>query len=224
MGLTAHQAAEHIRVLIYADDPLIRAGIRASVEAFPYTNVIGEVDSLGRAYARAQAGGIDALVASLPPAGDAGELSRLANLGCATVLLAEPDHNGILFRSAKAGVRRFVDKSSSASELGQALKAAALGQAYLSPTFSGVLLDWLDTRILAAGEVTPELARLSQRELQVLEMLGRARSNTEIARLLRVRETTVRSHVSNLLTKLHLQTRLEAVIVGYRLTLFRDSP
>jgi DNA-binding NarL/FixJ family response regulator len=216
---------ESIRVLISADDPLIRAGIRASTETFAYAKVIDEVPSLQSALARVRTRDVDALVACLPLTMDTAALSRFAEFGCAVVLLAEPDRRGQLLSSARAGVRRFVDKSSSSSELGRALVAAARGDAFLSPSFTGALLDWLDNRILSA-ERPPrvELASLSEREREVLELLGQARSNTEIARLLRIRETTVRSHVSNLLAKLHLRTRSEAVVVGYRQALLKESP
>lgn len=212
--------------MIYADEPLVRAGLRTSLDRFQGVRIVDETAHLPDALARARAREIDALLAC-PSSGCESDprLNQFGKHGCPVVLLTEPNQKGHLVSGARAGVRLFVDKSSSTADLEQAIVAAARGEAFLSPAFAGAVLDWLTTRVLpGTGTVTATLDALSPREREVLDLLGSGRSNTQIARHLGIQETTVRSHVSNVLTKLQLQTRSEAAIVGYQLALLDGLP
>jgi DNA-binding NarL/FixJ family response regulator len=224
MERSLSETSERIRVLVSADDPLVRAGLRVNVDAFEHATVIAETANLRQAVARVRPDYVDALVASLSPQEDPAGFGLFQASSCAVILLAEANRQGLLLTSLNYGVRCFVDKSAAPSELGQALKAAAQGHAFLSPGYTRAVLEWLVSRLSSDGPNQGALSALSSREREVLEQLGQARSNTEIAHRLRIRETTVRSHVSNVIAKLTLETRAEAVVFGYRTALLRGSP
>lgn len=212
--------------MIFADDPLIRAGLRSSAGVFQEVKIVDETGHLPDALARARARDIDALLACPSATSEADPLlGQFGKHGCAVILLAEPNRRGVLIGGVRAGVRLFVDKSSTAADLGQALVAAARGDAFLSAAFTGALLDWLTARVLPHAEL-PHAAQalLSPREREVLRLLGGGRTNSQIARQMGIQETTVRSHVSNLLVKLQVRTRSEAVITGYQLALLDGLP
>jgi DNA-binding NarL/FixJ family response regulator len=113
----------------------------------------------------------------------------------------------------RAGVRGFVDQHSAGTDLARAVVAMAQSEVFMSPTLAGRLLDWTASRL---PRRLAKLTRLSLREREVLSLLGRGESNLDIARRLRIREATVRSHVYHILTKLDLKSRTEAALLGYQ--------
>jgi len=212
--------------MVYADEPLVRAGLRTSIGSLDDVRIVGETGHLSDALARARARDIDALLACPTAAPEADPmLGQFEKHGCAVILLTEPNQRGQLISGARVGVRLFVDKSSSVVDLEQALIAVTRGDSFLAPTLAGAILDWMTTRILPGAILSnASLGSLSPREREVLDLLGSGMSNTQIGRYLGIQETTVRSHVSNLLVKLQMHTRSEAAIAGYQLSLLDGLP
>jgi DNA-binding NarL/FixJ family response regulator len=116
----------------------------------------------------------------------------------------------------RAGASGFLLKDAPTKEVVAAVRAVAAGDAVLSPAITRQLLDQVGRRLPAAVSRAPEgLDHLTEREREVLRMLAGGLSNAEIAQALVLSEATVKSHVSNLLGKLGLRDRVQAVIFAY---------
>jgi DNA-binding NarL/FixJ family response regulator len=121
-----------------------------------------------------------------------------------------------IVEALRAGASGFLLKDARPQELVAAVKAVAAGDAVLSAPVPRRLLDQVAHRLPApVGRDDGKLAALTERELEVLRLLAGGRSNAEIAAALVVSEATVKSHVSNLLGKLELRDRVQAVVVAY---------
>jgi DNA-binding NarL/FixJ family response regulator len=121
-----------------------------------------------------------------------------------------------IIEALRAGASGFLLKDAPTREVVDAVRAVAAGDAVLAPAVTRQLLDQVGRRLPAAVSRTPDgLAELTDREQEVLRMLAVGMSNAEIARGLVVSEPTVKTHVSNLLGKLGLRDRVQAVIYAY---------
>jgi DNA-binding NarL/FixJ family response regulator len=130
-----------------------------------------------------------------------------------------------IVEALRAGASGFITKDVPADELVRAVKAVAAGDALLSPSVTRQLLDRVGRRLPAAIDAQPEtLAELTEREREVLGLLARGMSNAEIAKALVVGEATVKTHVSNVLMKLGLRDRVQAVVLAYEIGLVEPRP
>ncbi len=121
-----------------------------------------------------------------------------------------------IIEALRAGASGFLLKDAPTREVVDAVRAVAAGDAVLAPAVTRQLLDQVGRRLPAAVSRTPDgLAELTDREREVLRMLAVGMSNAEIATALVVSEPTVKTHVSNLLGKLGLRDRVQAVIYAY---------
>jgi DNA-binding NarL/FixJ family response regulator len=117
----------------------------------------------------------------------------------------------------RAGASGFLLKDSPPEDLIEAIHVIAAGEALLAPSVTRRLLDRFASRLPALAETTnPALAELTERELEVLRLVGRGLSNDEIADRLVVSKTTVKTHVSHVFAKLDLRDRVQAVILAYQ--------
>jgi DNA-binding NarL/FixJ family response regulator len=116
----------------------------------------------------------------------------------------------------RAGASGFLLKDAPTQEVVKAVRSVAAGDAVLSPTVTRQLLDQVGRRLPAPVTRTPDaLAGLTDREREVLRMLAAGMTNAEISQALYLSEATVKTHVSNLLGKLNLRDRVQAVIYAY---------
>ena len=116
----------------------------------------------------------------------------------------------------RAGASGFLLKDAPTEDLVEAIKIVASGDALLAPSITRRLLDRVASRLPPANEnAIPALGELTDREMQVLKLVARGLSNAEIAEKLVVSETTVKTHVSRVLSKLDLRDRVQAVILAY---------
>ena len=121
-----------------------------------------------------------------------------------------------IIAALRAGASGFLLKDAPTAQVVDAVRAVAAGDAVLSPGVTRQLLDQVGRRLPAAVSQKPQaLTRLTEREREVLRMLAAGLTNAEIAHALVVTEATVKSHVSNLLGKLGLRDRVQAVIYAY---------
>jgi DNA-binding NarL/FixJ family response regulator len=115
----------------------------------------------------------------------------------------------------RAGASGFLLKDAPTHEVVAAVRAVAAGDAVLAPAVTRQLLDRVGRRLPTAVSRTPREAELTEREREVLSMLATGMSNSEISEALVLSEATVKTHVSNLLGKLGLRDRVQAVIYAY---------
>jgi DNA-binding NarL/FixJ family response regulator len=140
------------------------------------------------------------------------------------IILTTFDLDEPMYAALRAGASGFLLKDVRPNELAEAIRVVAGGEALLAPTVTRRLLDRFVPTLDDDPVRTPELAELTDRELEVLMLVARAASNAEIARRLVVTEATVKTHVSAILRKLNVPDRVHAVVAAYDLGLVRPRP
>ena len=214
-----------LRLLIADDQPLMRAGFRAVLEATGEMEVVGEVEDGEQAIAAARSLSPDVVLMDIrmPHLDGIEATRRMPNQR--VLILTTFGLDDYIVEALRAGASGFITKDVPADELVRAVKAVAAGDALLSPSVTRQLLDRVGRRLPAAIDVRPEtLAELTEREREVLGLLARGMSNAEIADALVVGEATVKTHVSNVLTKLGLRDRVQAVVLAYEIGLVEPGP
>ena len=205
-----------LRVVIADDQPMMRAGFKAVLEATGSIEVVAEAATGEEAVAAAEAHRPDVVLMDIRMPGMDGieatrRLPRQRVLILTTFGLDE-----YIIEALRAGASGFLLKDAPTREVVDAVRAVAAGDAVLAPAVTRQLLDQVGRRLPAAVSRTPDgLAELTDREQEVLRMLAVGMSNAEIAGALVVSEPTVKTHVSNLLGKLGLRDRVQAVIYAY---------
>jgi DNA-binding NarL/FixJ family response regulator len=205
-----------IRVVIADDQPLMRAGFKAVLEATGRIRVVAEAGDGEAAIRAVEAERPDVVLMDIRmPGVDGIEATR--RLPRARVLvLTTFGLDEYIVDALRAGASGFLLKDAPAAELIAAVTAIAAGDAVLSPAVTRRLLDQVARRLPpAVDRSTGAVATLTDRERDVLGLLATGLSNAEIATALVVSEPTVKSHVSNLLGKLGLRDRVQAVIYAY---------
>ena len=214
-----------LRVVIADDQPMMRAGFKAVLEATGSIEVVAEAATGEEAVAAAEAHRPDVVLMDIRMPGMDGieatrRLPRERVLILTTFGLDE-----YIIEALRAGASGFLLKDAPTREVVDAVRAVAAGDAVLAPAVTRQLLDQVGRRLPAAMSRAPEgLAELTDREQQVLRMLAVGLSNAEIAEALVLSEATVKTHVSNLLGKLGLRDRVQAVIYAYENGLIERRP
>lgn len=217
--MTAPAGPAPIRVLVVDDQELVRSGFCVILDAADGITVVGEAANGAAAVSQAAAHQPDVVLMDIRmPGMDGLEAARLIT-GTApapkVVMLTTFDLDDYVYEALRAGASGFLLKDSPRHDLIAAIRAAAAGDALLSPSVTRRLIEAFARR---PPETTPSparLATLTARERDVLLLLARGRSNAEIATALFVSEATVKTHVGNLLAKLGLRDRVQAVILAY---------
>jgi DNA-binding NarL/FixJ family response regulator len=206
-----------IRVLVADDQALVRAGIRLLIETQPDLEVVGEAEDGLAAIGEVTRTCPDVVLMDvrMPRLDGIEAARRIAALGSGAsrvVMLTTFDVDEYVFDALSAGATGFLLKHARPEELLFGIRAAADGHALVAPALTRRLIErFASLRPRAA----PELDRLTEREREVLVLLVRGLSNTEIASRLFVSESTVKTHVTRIFTKLGLRDRAHAVIYGY---------
>jgi DNA-binding NarL/FixJ family response regulator len=198
-----------LRVLVCDPDPLTRAGIRGLVESVEYATVVAESSSVRSGCTMCDHAYDVAVVTD-------GDIPSTVK---DVILFIDVDDRRTLADAVAAGVTRFVNRINAAADLGAGLRAVSQGRPYVPQVFVEQLLALLAATIPNKAPVGGSTDQLSPREAEVLMLISEGSSNTAIARKLRIRETTVRSHVAHIQSKLNIATRAEAVIAGQRFRL-----
>jgi len=206
----------HLRVVIADDQPMMRAGFRAVLEATGDIEVVGEASTGEEAVDAATRQNPDVVLMDIRMPGMDGieatrRLPRQRVLILTTFGLDE-----YIIDALRAGASGFLLKDAPTQDVVDAVRSVAAGDAVLSPAVTRQLLDQVGRRLPAAVSRSPgALTELTDREQQVLRMIAAGLSNAEIAKALVLSEATVKSHVSSLLGKLGLRDRVQAVIYAY---------
>jgi DNA-binding NarL/FixJ family response regulator len=204
-----------IRVLIADDQPLMRAGFKTVLEATGSIEVIAEAGDGEEAIRAAEAHAPDVVLMDIRmPKVDGIEATRRLPRH-RVLILTTFGLDEYIVEALRAGASGFLLKDARPQELVGAVRAVAAGDAVLSTAVTRSLLDQIAHRLPAPVAADGALSELTERELEVLRLLAGGRSNAEIAAALVVSEATVKSHVSNLLGKLGLRDRVQAVILAY---------
>ncbi|MCF2527414.1 response regulator [Yinghuangia soli] len=225
-----------IRVILVDDQPLLRTGFRMILEAEPDIAVVGEAADGQQAVELVRTLQPDVVLMDIRmPRMDGVEATRRIvgtgrdggrpDDGSARVLvLTTFDLDEYVVEALRAGASGFLLKDVPADDLIAAIRVIADGDALLAPSITRRLLDMYAARLPAAEDPTPDaLAMLTEREVEVLRLVARGMSNAEIAAELFVSETTVKTHVGHVLTKLGLRDRVQAAVYAYESGLVRPG-
>jgi DNA-binding NarL/FixJ family response regulator len=213
-----------IRVLIADDQPLMRTGFRTVLEATGAITVVAEAENGEEAVAAAEQYTPDVILMDIRmPGMDGIEATRRLRRHKVLVLTTFGLDEYIV-EALRAGASGFLTKDVPRQELVAAVRAVANGDAVLSPAVTRQLLDRVAGRLPAVRDAAPDgLSSLTEREREVLQLIAAGLSNAEIADALVVAEPTAKTHVSNLLGKLGLRDRVQAVIWAYESGLVQTS-
>jgi DNA-binding NarL/FixJ family response regulator len=209
-----------VRVVLADDQALVRRGFRLILEAEPDIEVVAEAEDGQQA--------IDAVRRHRPAVVLMDiQMPGLDGLEATRRILADPDsHTRVLilttferddyvFQALQLGASGFLLKTAPPEDLITAVRVVARGEALLSPSVTRRVIQEV-TRHHRRVPRPPDLDRLTQRELEVLRLVAEGLTNAEIAAQLYVSEATVKTHTSNVLSKLGLRDRVQAVIFAYR--------
>ncbi len=211
-------AENEITVLVADDQQLVRAGLVLIVNGEPDMTVIGEAQDGLEALDLARKRSPDVILLDIRmPGMDGLTASRriIAETDSRVVLLTTFDADEYVFEGLRAGASGFLLKDTPPEQLCWAVRNIAAGNALIDPTVTRRLIFRFAAAARATGATPDELKELTARELDVLRLIARGRSNAEIAGELVVEESTVKSHVGRILMKLELRDRVQAVVLAY---------
>ena len=207
-----------IRVLVADDQSLVRAGFRLVLENHDDLEVVGEASNGHEAIHSAGRLKPDVVLMDIrmPELDGIAATRAITTTHPARVLvLTTYDLDEYVYDALQAGASGFLLKDTPPSQLADGIRAVAAGEALLAPTVTRRLIEEF-ARVGPARRVRPaELDELTPRELEVLHLVARGRSNAEIAADLFLSETTVKTHVTHVFSKLDLRDRVQAVVLGY---------
>jgi len=210
-------SGEQTRVLVVDDQALVRGGFAMILEAEPDLAVVGEaVDGVEATRLAAELTPDVVLMDVRMPRMDGIEATRrITAAGRSRVLvLTTFDLDEYVYDAIRAGASGFLLKDVRPRDLGHAVRTVAAGDSLVAPAVTRRLLDEF-VRRPPPGRRPERLAPLTERELEVLSLIARGWSNAQIAGHLVLSETTVKTHVTRILTKLGLRDRVQAVVVAY---------
>jgi DNA-binding NarL/FixJ family response regulator len=213
-----------VRVLLVDDDDLMRAGLRAVLQSDDTIEVVGEAADGSVAVQRAREVAPDVVLMDVRmPELDGITATRRVLAACATrvVILTTFEDDDYIFGALRAGASGFLLKRAKPEELIAAIHAVASGDSLLSPSVTRRVIEHMAVQPPPDADAGRRLEALTPRERDVLALMARGLSNGEIAAELVVEESTVKTHVRHVLTKLRARDRVHAVIFAYESGLAR---
>jgi DNA-binding NarL/FixJ family response regulator len=217
-----------IRVVIVDDQLLVRAGFRMVLGAQPDMAVVGEAGDGAEALRLLAHTPADVVVMDVRmPVMDGVEATRALcsePRGPRVLVLTTFDTDADAFAALQAGASGFLLKNVPPEELLSAIRVVAGGESVVAPRVTRRLLDRFAGQLTPPPEADDRIGQLTDREREVLLLVAQGLSNVEIAERLYVAETTVKTHVGRILTKLGLRDRVQAVVLAYETGLVRPGP
>jgi DNA-binding NarL/FixJ family response regulator len=215
-----------IRVLIADDEQLVRAGLRMIIEATDGIDVVGEATDGADAIAQSRQLDPDIILMDVQmPKLNGIDATRHLSSGAAgrprIIVLTTFSQSEVVYNALTAGASGFLLKDMPAAHLISGIRAVARGEELLAPALTRQLIE----QFVATPQprTSPDLARLSEREREVLRLIARGQSNAEIAAHLTLGLETVKTHVSRILEKLGVRDRVQAVVFAYESGLVTTS-
>jgi two-component system NarL family response regulator len=215
------QPDDAIRVMIVDDHALFRRGLQMVLEQEPDIEVVGEAGDGGDALAMAQEAMPDVVLMDVRMPGrggiDATEKIKEAMPHVKILMLTVSDEEADLFDALKAGASGYLLKDTSIEEVADAVRKVSRDESLISPSMANKLVSEFTSMVKRADEKqsVPQ-PRLTDREMEVLKLVAKGRNNRDIAKELFISENTVKNHIRNILEKLHLHSRMEAVVYAVR--------
>jgi DNA-binding NarL/FixJ family response regulator len=209
-------------VLVVDDQVLIRAGLAALIRAAPGLDVLGEAADGQEGVAMAAAMRPDVILMDIRMPGLNGVAATERILAAAfsplprVLILTTFDLDEYVYAGLQAGASGFLLKHTRAADLTAAVRAVAFGEAVAAPSVTRRLIEHFVGNPASRPRDTARLDVLTPREREVLTLVARGLTNTEIATALHLSEGTVKAHVGRILSKLDLRDRIQAVITGYQ--------
>jgi DNA-binding NarL/FixJ family response regulator len=212
-----------VAVLIADDEALVRGGFRLILDAHPDLEVVGEAEDGFEAVRLTRELHPDVVLMDVRmPRLDGIEATKriVAHAeGSRVLVLTTFDLDESVYEAMRAGASGFLLKTVPPRQLIAAILEVADGDVLLAPEVTKRLVERFVRRPPPGSAASPELAELTPRELEVLVLIARGLNNAEIAARLVIAETTAKTHVARILTKLGLRDRAQAVMVAYELGL-----
>ncbi len=214
-------APEPIRVLVVDDHALFRRGLEMVLAQEPDIEVVGEAGDGSEAVERAEELLPDVVLMDI-------RMPRRSGIEACTavkevvpsaqiIMLTISDEEADLYEAIKAGATGYLLKEISIDEVATAIRAVAGGQSLISPSMASKLISEFAQLVkLDDDRQQVPAPRLTERELEVLRLVARGMNNRDIARQLFISENTVKNHIRNILEKLQLHSRMEAVVYAVR--------
>jgi DNA-binding NarL/FixJ family response regulator len=217
-----------IRVLIADDQALVRGGFRLILESRDDIEVVGEATDGAEALQECLRLRPDVVLMDIRMPGlDGIEATR-------QLLHSDPPHPRVLmlttfdldeyvYEAMRSGASGFLLKNADPEELVRAVRVVANGESLLAPAITRRLLERFLQAPRVSTDVSQRLGELTEREVEVLTLVGRGLSNTEIAEALFLSQTTVKTHLAHIFAKLSLRDRVQAVVLAYEAGLVRPG-
>ncbi len=217
--------SEQLRVAVVDDQALVRGGFAMILEAEADIAVVAEAGDGAEAVRVCARHRPDVVLMDVRmPVMDGVEATRRITSTCPTrvLMLTTFDLDEHVYDALRAGASGFLLKDVRPTDLARAVRTVAAGETLLAPTVTRRMVEEYISRPVL-GRSHAALAPLTEREREVLELVGHGLSNAEIAARLFVSETTAKTHVSRILTKLALRDRVQAVVLAYETSLVRPG-
>ena len=216
---TPDMMSDAIRVLICDDHALFRRGLIMVLESEEGIDVVAEAEDGEEAITKAEEAAPDVVLMDVRMPRMSGiEATRAIADAVPTakiLMLTVSDEEEDLYEAVKAGATGYLLKEISIEEVANAIRAVVTGQSLISPSMASKLLSEFNNLAKQAQQKVL-VPKLTDRELQVLKLVAQGMSNREVAEDLFISENTVKNHVRNILEKLHLHSRMEAVVYAVR--------
>jgi DNA-binding NarL/FixJ family response regulator len=209
-----------LRVLIADDQALVRAGFKMILEADGEAQVVGDVADGEEAVSAVRRLQPDVVLMDVRmPRVDGLEATRRifadGSATCRVIMLTTFDVDEYVYTALRVGASGFLLKDVSPEQLVAAVRMVATGDALLAPSITRRLVERFARPVVVVEQPRPELSTLTAREREVLILMARGLSNTELADRLTLSEATVKTHVARILGKLDLRDRVQAVVLAY---------
>ncbi len=215
-----------INLLLVDDDDLVRTGLKMIIESDPEFNVLGEASNGAEGVALASRLNPDVILMDIQmPEMDGIEATSLIcerqadpeDESQRVLVLTTFEQDEYVFQALRAGASGFLLKRTPADELIAAIKVVAEGESLLSPSITRRLIDEFSRSSAAVPttDIAAKIESLTEREMEVLQLVSSGKSNLEIADALIVSEGTVKTHVKRVMAKLEVRDRTQAVIFAY---------
>ncbi|MCE7919543.1 MAG: DNA-binding response regulator [Anaerolineae bacterium] len=207
-----------IRVLLVDDHKIVRQGVRAYLQTLSDIEVVAEADSGAAALTAVEQHQPDVVLMDLEMPGDLDGIEatrQIRKLHPETQVIVVTSHHQdeFIFPAVRAGAISYLLKDVEPEELAEAIRKAAQGEATLDSRVASRIMKELQG--LRKEEINP-FTELSEREYEVLQLVAAGKSNAEIAEALVIGESTVKTHIGNLLKKLHLDDRTQAAVYAWQ--------
>lgn len=211
---------EAIRVLVVDDHALFRRGLQMVLEQEPDIDVVGEAGDGTEAVDRAAETMPDIVLMDvrMPRRGGIDACSAIKEIvpSAKIIMLTISDEEGDLYDAIKAGAMGYLLKEISIEEVASSIRAVYGGQSLISPSMASKLISEFASMRRGDERASVPAPRLTDRELEVLKLVAKGLANRDIGKQLYISENTVKNHIRNILEKLQLHSRIQAVAYALR--------